>query len=459
MHEADHDGFSRRQFIRTAGGVVAGSLLTTTSPARARAVGNQRGSRTRIALVGTGIRGIGMWGRDVVGGYADVVEFVGLCDINAGRLAFAKEHIGVNCPTFTDFNRMLNETRPDTVIVTTVDATHDQFIIGAMDRGCDVITEKPLTTDEVKCQAILDAQQRTGRNIVVTHNYRYAPHRGRIKQLLMANRIGRVTSVDFHWYLDIYHGADYFRRWHGKERYSGTLFVHKACHHFDLLNWWLDSDPEEVFATGALEYYGSNNAFRHTQCRACPHRRRCSHYWDITESDLLSRLYVANEQHDGYIRDGCVWDEEIDIFDKMGAQIRYANGVQVSYSCTTYSPYEGYRIAFNGTQGRLEAWIKERQPWEVERADEIRVTDNFGDTDMIRIEQGDGGHGGGDTRLHDRLFRSPDAPDPLRQAAGFRDGAMAVLLGVAARKSARSGQLVRIASLTSLSPQAVRVRP
>ncbi len=62
-------------------------------------------------------------------------------------------------------------------------------------------------------------------------------------------------------------------------------------------------------------------------------------------------LYVDNEHHDGYLRDGCVWSEEIDIYDKMAAQIQYANGVQVSYSCTTYSPYEGYRIAFNGTRG------------------------------------------------------------------------------------------------------------
>jgi predicted dehydrogenase len=277
-----------------------------------------------------------------------------------------------------------------------------------------------------------------------------------MKQLLMDERIGRVTSVDFHWYLDVYHGADYFRRWHGKERHSGTLFVHKACHHFDLLNWWLDSEPDEVFAHGGLEYYGSNNAFRHTQCRACPHTERCAHHWDITQDDLLRRLYVENEQHDGYIRDGCVWDEEIDIFDKMGAQIRYANGVQASYSCTTYSPYEGYRIAFNGTRGRIEAWIKERQPWDVEPADEIRVTDNFGETEVIRMPHGDGGHGGGDTRLHDRLFKDPNAADPLQQAAGLRDGAMAVLLGVAARKSARSGQPVSVGSLTSLQPQAVR---
>ncbi len=133
-----------------------------------------------------------------------------------------------------------------------------------------------------------------------------------------------------------------------------------------------------------------------------------------------------------------------------------------SRSATRARPTHRTRATASRSTGRRDAWrhgSKERQPWEVDRANEIRVTDNFWDTDVIRIEHGDGGHWGGDTRLHDRLFRSPDAPDPLRQAAGFRDGAMAVLLGVAARKSARSGQPVRIASLTSLTPQAVRVRP
>ena len=55
-------------------------------------------------------------------------------------------------------------------------------------------------------------------------------------------------------------------------------------------------------------------------------------------------------------RDGCVWSNEIDIYDKMSAQIIYANGVTVNYSLTTYSPYEGWQIAFNGFNGRLETW-------------------------------------------------------------------------------------------------------
>ena len=447
------EGITRRQFLASTA-VGSGALA---SPGLLRR--GQRGSgRRRLALVGTGIRGAGTWGRRVVRDYAAETEFVGLCDINPGRLAFAKQYIGTSCPTFIDFEQMVRATEPEQVIVTTVDSTHHEFIIKALEMGCDVITEKPMTTDEQKCQAILDAERKAGKDLIVTFNYRYSPHRLRMKEILASGRIGEVTSVDFHWYLDVYHGAAYFRRWHGKERYSGTLFVHKSCHHFDLLNWWLDSDPEVVYAQGALEHYGSNNSFRHSNCRGCPHRDRCDFYWDIETSQHLVDLYVRNEHHDGYLRDGCVWSEEIDIFDKMSAQVRYKNGVQVTYSCTTYSPYEGYRIAFNGTRGRLETWVKERQPWEVPAHDELRVTDNFGATELIQIPHASGGHGGGDTRMQDRIFKDPNLPDPYRQAAGSRDGAMSVLLGVAARKSARSGQPIEIADLTDLEPMARRPR-
>ena len=120
-----------------------------------------------------------------------------------------------------------------------------------MERGVDVMTEKPMVIDEAQCRAVLDAEKKTGRKVVVTHNYRYAPKHQKIKELLMGGEIGKITSVDFNWFLDTSHGADYFRRWHRLRSKSGSLWVHKASHHFDLINWWIDGEPVEVSALGS----------------------------------------------------------------------------------------------------------------------------------------------------------------------------------------------------------------
>src|SRR5690606_33476107 len=163
-------------------------------------------------------------------------QFVGLCDINPGRLNYAKEYMGVDCKVYTDFDEMVREAMPDLIIVTTKDSTHHEYIIKGLEYGCDVLTEKPLTIDEDKCQAILDAERKSNKNLIVGFNYRWGPYMTKIKELLHNNSIGDITSVDFHWYLNIHHGASYFRRWHGLMDSSGSLWVHKATHHFDLLN-------------------------------------------------------------------------------------------------------------------------------------------------------------------------------------------------------------------------------
>jgi predicted dehydrogenase len=410
--------------------------------------------KKKIAMVGTGHRGTSMWGIDVIKDYGDEIEFVGLCDKNPGRVKTAQKMMNLSCTTYTNLDQMLKETKPEVLIVTTMDSTHHEQIVKGLEAGADIITEKPMTTDEEKCQLIIDAEKRTGKKVYVTFNYRYSPHRQKIYELIHSDEIGKITSVDFHWYLDTSHGADYFRRWHRKREFGGSLLVHKSTHHFDLLNWWLDSDPEEVFAYGSLEFYGKNGPFRSTNCRPCPHKGDCKFYFDMTKDARLMKLYADNEQYDGYQRDGCVFREDIDIFDKMAVQIKYANKVQVSYSLTAYSPYEGYRISFNGTKGKIDAWIHEKQPWEKEKFDEIQLTKNFGKTAYFKIDNTEPGHGGGDFRLRKQLF-NPGA-DPYKQGAGSRDGAMSCLIGIAARKSIDSGNPIKIKDLTTIIPHPKR---
>lgn len=466
MEPFAHD---RRNFLKISTLALGGLLAHPTIAAVIREKG-----KLKVALVGTGIRGITFWGKRLREEYPDLVEFVGLCDVNEGRLAFAKKYMGTKCKTYLEFDRMLSQSKPDLLMVTTVDSTHDEFIIKALGQNITVLTEKPMTTDEQKCQAILNAERKSEKDLIVGFNYRYNPHYTKIKELLAQNRIGRVTSVDFHWYLNVYHGASYFRRWHAYKQYGGSLWVHKATHHFDLLNWWLNSEPMEVRAYGALEHYGRNHSFRGKNCRSCTYKDQCKFYWDITENKLYTKLYTNNEHHDGYIRDSCVWREDIDTYDRMSAQIRYANDVLVNYSLTTYSPYEGMRIAFNGFEGRIDAW--DGIPWRKEEKkaqdqlhaqemaqdkeakdfEEILVMDNFGDYEQVKVIREKGGHGGGDKRLHHKIFVDPKAPDPLGHSAGSRDGAMSILVGIAARKSIEEDRAVKIEELTDLKPRATR---
>lgn len=461
---------SRRAFIKSVSLLAAGSFISM--PSWGFGLGEKK---LKVVLVGTGIRGSSFWGKRLVESYPDLIEFVGLCDKNQGRLEYAKEFMKVDCPTFTDFQKMVSSSKPDLIIVATTDATHHEFIIQGLQMGCDVLTEKPLTTDEVKCQQIINAEKKSDKKLIVGFNYRWSPYNTKVKELLSQGAIGKITSVDFNWYLNTYHGASYFRRWHGLKDQGGSLWVHKATHHFDLLNWWLNSEPEEVHAYGALEHYGANNPFRGDNCRTCPHKGECKYHWDITKEDHMMKLYVNNEKYDGYIRDNCLFRKEIDIYDKMAAMIKYKNGVVASYSLTTYSPFEGWRIAFNGTEGRLEAWMDipyhkkmDTSQAELHAAEMKQAADDMAyeplvthkvwdDFKTIQVGMERAGHGGGDKRLHDHLFKTPDQEDPFGRGAGIRDGAMSILIGIAARKSIEKGRPVKITELTDLKPLAKRI--
>ena len=386
-------------------------------------------------------------------GLQDLLEFVGLCDINPKRVAVAKKMLGVDCPTFTDFDQMCDQAKPDLLMVTTVDGFHSSYIARGLDRGLDVMVEKPMVIDEKQCQAVLDAERRNKKKIVVAHNYRFAPKHQKIKEIIMSGAIGRVISVDFSWYLDVSHGADYFRRWHRLKSKGGSLWVHKASHHFDLINWWLDADPVEISAQAGLEVYGRNGAFRSTHCRACPHTSNCRFFYDMTKSASRMALYAGCEDSDGYHRDGCVFREDIDIYDTMSAVVKYSNGASMSYSLNAFMPIEGYRLAFNGEKGRLEVRDYERQPWKVEQQTEMHLTRSFGQRETIDIPDIAGGHSGGDKRIRDLIFMKGEVPSHMR-LPDSRAGALSCLTGIAARRSVELKRPVKISELVRVPAQA-----
>ncbi|MDA0323937.1 MAG: Gfo/Idh/MocA family oxidoreductase [Verrucomicrobia bacterium] len=423
--------------------------------------------KKRYAQVGVGGRSV-MFSDAIANLYHESCVMVAFCDVNAGRLRdrieaepFKTQGVPGYAPE--DFDRMVAETRPDIVIVTTRDSSHDLYICRAMELGCDVVTEKPMTISAEKCQRIVDTQARTGRECRVTFNYRYSPPRTQVKDLLMSGLIGEVLSVDFQWMLDTRHGADYFRRWHRRKENSGGLMVHKATHHFDLVNWWLSAVPETVFATGHRRYATPRTAERlgltnrGERCHGCPDAKKCAYELDLSANEGLKAMYLDNEGHDGYFRDRCIFSEDMDIEDSMQAIVTYDNEVRMSYSLNAFCAWEGYTICFNGTKGRLEHKCMESayingdgtvQGALQSDGTTIRVYPLRDDAYLVPLWEAEGGHGGGDEPLLKDVLAA-QGEDAYRRAADHRAGAYSILTGIAANQSMASGKQVRIRDLVS----------
>jgi predicted dehydrogenase len=169
----------------------------------------------------------------------------------------------------------------------------------------------------------------------------------------------------------------------------------------------------------------------------------------MTKDKKRMDLYAKCEDVDGYYRDGCVFREDINIFDTMSAVVKYSNGTTMNYALNAFTPYEGYRVAFNGEKGRLDVQSFERQPWTVENDHEIYITKSFGKRTNIPVPKPVGGHGGGDDRMRDQIFRKTAAPDHMR-LPDSRAGAMSCLTGIAIRNSIDQKKIVRIADLVKL---------
>lgn len=428
------------------------------------------GKKTYV-LVGTGGRAEFFYGA-IASRFRETAELLAFCDINRVRMDYANtrmretyDYPEVDTYPSERFEDMIAEKKPDCVIVTSVDRTHHRYIVSALELGCDVITEKPMTTDAEKCQEILDAVSRTGRKVRVSFNYRYAPHHTKIRELIENGTIGDVTSIHFEWLLNTRHGADYFRRWHRDKRNGGGLLVHKSTHHFDLVNFWIGSQPDTVFAMGDLLFYGRENAENrgvtkfYDRATGHPNAEGDPFALTLDDNEQLKGMYLDAESEDGYRRDQSVFGDGISIEDTMSVMVRYKNRALLTYSLNAYLPWEGYRIAFNGTKGRIEANVVEQSYVNAggDKALEgalqganIVVFPMFGEPYKADFEEGEGGHGGGDPVLLNDLFGEP-VEDRFRRAADHVDGARSILTGIAANLSMAQGRAVKVDELVRFS--------
>ena len=198
-----------------------------------------------------GFIGTGMMGRQHIrvirDHYSEQAEVSAICDTAPVELALASELVP-EAHTYAGYQQMLAREALDGVFISAPNFLHAEMAIGALKRGLHVFSEKPVATIKEDCLRLAAAADGSGNVLMIGHELRYSEYFYGIKRIVDEGKVGRPYLI---WCKE-FRGPFLPKvdNWIQDSRKSGGALVDKNCHHFDLMNWYVDSKPARVFATG-----------------------------------------------------------------------------------------------------------------------------------------------------------------------------------------------------------------
>ncbi len=151
-----------------------------------------------------------------------------------------------NTKVYNDYKTAIEEVKPSIVSVTVPSGLHYQIAKYAMEHGCNLLLEKPMTMSVSEAREIFELSQKTGIKIAMGHIYRYLPIVGLLRDDIAEGKFGKVTHGTI--YVRWGHGEDYYNSaaWRGTWKSDGGALMNQSIHAIDLLVWLMGSEPEEA---------------------------------------------------------------------------------------------------------------------------------------------------------------------------------------------------------------------
>jgi predicted dehydrogenase len=370
--------------------------------------------------------------------HPDQAFITGAYDLIPQRCEFLFEHFQMpDAKVYSSLEEAVNDPKAQAVFVGTWDAAHAEPAIEALKAGKHVYCEKPLEVTLDRCDEIIAAARESKGVFYVGMNLRHGPVHEKLHEILASGQIGRLLTLEANEYY--YGGRTYFRRWNRLRKYGGGLWITKACHDFDLLNWFAGGRAKRVSAFSSLSHYRPRSEAG-IQCRACPVSDTCPDFIDITrEPDRVNwEIRRISEHHGGEPADLCLYNTEKDTFDNGIAVVEYDNDVRATYTVNVVSARDTRQMRLMGTEGSAEGDMKEGivRVWK-------RHTDETLEFDLT--EQMKSGHGGADDRILNHFLHCCHTGEEPRSS--WADGRASVELGLAVRQACDTGQVVELPSL------------
>ena len=390
--------------------------------------------KVRVAVVGIG--GRGSWAARQLA-QDDRYDLVALCDLDAGKLAHFQQQEGLEQVALAaSVEDMLRDAQPEAVVVTTHDAAHAAVAVPCLEAGAYVFVEKPLDVTAAACEALVAADAASGIHAAggkttVGMNLRLAPLYATVKRLVADGAVGRVLTIQADEFYD--GGRTYFRRWNRLREFGGGLWITKACHDFDLLHWLAARPPRSVHAMARLTHYRPR-ADAPLHCADCERKLTCpdAHVAVTVQSGIKHKLPPQAPRPDL-----CLYNSDKDTFDHGIATVEFDDDILATYTCNVVAGFTDRRIRVSGTAGTIDGSLEGKTVL-LRRRDPSSAEE-------VPLEVAGGGHGGGDRALFaefHEFIRGRRGPH-VRPAEAM----VAVLMGLAARRSADEGRPVALAEV------------
>jgi predicted dehydrogenase len=253
---------SRRKFIKYAGLITGGLCLNDQLFARPFSLAEDTVSKIKIGVIGCGDRGTGIM--QVLQSMPDLFEVVAICDVLDFRLAAArKKYPSALLKTYVAYSELLSNKDVQAVVVATPLNVHYEIAKATLESGKHLYLEKTMTHTIDQAFNLADiALKHPGQVVQVGHQYRSSPLYYKVKDMIAAGYLGKVTQIDCRWDRNgtwrrsvPEPGLERQINWRMYKEYSGGLAAELLSHQIDFINWAFNTHPDQIYATGGIDYY------------------------------------------------------------------------------------------------------------------------------------------------------------------------------------------------------------
>ena len=372
----------------------------------------------KMAIIGYGTRIASIV--DAIQRFELGTEITAITDINLDKVKFTLIQKGFDIKSITFYNdtdEMLDKEKLDGVLIGTRCSLHTKIAIKVIKRNIPLFLEKPVATNREDLILLKEAAEKSKSEVVVSFPLRVTPLVKLAKEIIQSGKLGTIEHAQA--INNVPYGGVYFHNWYRDENETGGLFLQKATHDFDYINYLLDLKPVDICAMKSKQIFKGNKRGE-LLCKDCDENEICP------EGPFVMKHF----KHDDANGDMCCFAKDTGNEDSGSALIRYETGMHVSYSQNFFArkaaASRGARLL--GYDGTLEFdWY----------TDELKVfMHNTPRIETYKMDSAKMSHGGGDDALAYNFIKVIQGKE--KSVAPIESGLLSVLMCLKAELSSQT---------------------